>query len=319
MPKIIEKSLLVITASITLGFPFLALGLGQSVQPIIIENAQRGENYETTVSVFNTENKSIDVYLKTSGQIEGWASFFDIDDTEKKEPIESLSVGPQSYGYASVIFKIPDFIANGEYKGSVVAGTKPSETSNKNTAQIGFEVPREVTIKVGGEQTLVYEADVLAGNIFLNRGEAFNFTVVYHNKGNVNIKPIVKFKALNTGNEIANVIFPYPDDSVAIAPMSSRRMNYNWTPPASEKKGALYEVLITPAVGDKEMDTETFTLNVGDNPQTNIILANISSVIKKGGILYIVVGGGILALLILAIVVKKIKNKKNQVIESSNT
>lgn len=274
-------------------FPFSVLGLAQSVQPIIIENAQRGENYEAMVSIFNTENKTVYVYLRASEDIESWASFFDIDDTERKNSIKSLSIEPQSYGYALVNFRVPDFIANGEYKGSVIAGTKPNNDSNENTAQIGFEVPRKVTIKVGGEQILLYDAEVLAGNIFLPKNETFTFTIVYHNKGNVNIKPVVKFKAVNNDNEIANIIFPYPDEGAAIAPNSSRRMSYNWTPPAINASNASYDISITPAVGDKEIKTETFTISMGDGAQAGMVMGanTLSSEARIQMIMWYVLGG----------------------------
>jgi len=292
-------------------FPFSILGLAQSVQPIIIENAQRGENYEAMISIFNTETNEIDVYLRASEDIESWASFFGIDDTERKNPIKSLIIEPQSYGYALVNFRVPDFIANGEYKGSVIAGTKPNNDSNENTAQIGFEIPRKVTIKIGGEQVILYDAEVLASNIFLPKNETFSFTIVYHNKGNVNIKPIVKFKAVSNDKEIANIIFPYPDEGVAIAPNSSRRMSYDWTPPAVNASNASYDISITPAVGDKEIKTETFTISVDNGVQAGMVMgANTSSSEVRIQMIMWYVLGGIATLAVLLALVKIFKKGK---------
>lgn len=279
--------------------PKSTLGIAQSVDPIIIDNAQRGEVYEATVSVFNTDPKEMTIILKGDGAIKDWVAFYDLKDNSKK--IESLVVPAQTYGYAIARFAVPKDAANDSYEGNIIAAAMPNQQIEKNTAAIAMQVSRKVLIKVGGPQNIKCEAEILLQNLYLGPGEPFKFSVNYHNKGNVSIEPFAKLQIMDGETEITNIVFPFSEKDGLLLPMGSKKIEYSWNPPASEKKE--YQANISVFVEKNKIAVSSAKFTVNDphykTQQMQANLANIFSNKTKVAEYILVIAGLLIAMIIL--------------------
>lgn len=223
MKKNIILTMLIISLSFLLCQNVLALG--QMSEPIVIENALRGEDYQEIMMIVNTENQSIGVDLVVDGDIEEWTKFYKLDDLEN--PIEDLLMTSGENKNVSVIFSIPDDMPNGEYAGAVAVIRKPSEISKEEGSSVSLaqRIDREVTIIVGGEEIISFEVSVIPKTYDIKKGDLLNTRLIYDNQGNISIKPQVDLKifALLSDTEkklVHNAIYPYPLEEPRVKPGS---------------------------------------------------------------------------------------------------
>lgn len=303
-------SKLILAAGVVAVFlPKTAWGIAQSVDPIIIEGAQRGEVYEATISVFNTDPKETVIILKGDGEIKDWVSFYELKNSDKK--IESLVVPAQTYAYAIARFLVPKDAANRDYEGNILATAVPDEKKQQNTAAMSMQVSRKVTIKVGGDQVIKCEAEIMLQNLYLGPNEPFKFSVNYHNKGNVSLEPFAKLQIMDGETEITNIVFPFSEKDGALLPMGSRKIEYSWNPPASEKKE--YQANISVFAEKNKIAVSSVKFTVGDsNYKAKQMQAEMASAIggKSPAIWYILAAIiGIGAIIGLVKISAKNKNK----------
>ncbi|GMX57988.1 MAG: hypothetical protein YFSK_3210 [Candidatus Yanofskyibacterium parasiticum] len=310
--------LILIAGAFAIFLPKVVLGIAQSVDPIIIESAQRGEIYETTVSVFNTDLKEATINLKGDGEIKDWVSFYELKRHDEK--IESLVVPPQTYGYAIARFLVPKETANRNYEGNILASTVPTEQSQKNTASAVMQVSRKVIIKVGGTQNLRCEAEIILQNLYLGAGEPFKFSVNYHNKGNVSIEPFVKLQIMDGEAEVTNIVFPFSEKDGSLLPMGSKKIEYSWNPPVSEKKE--YQANVSVFVEKNKVAVSSVKFSVNDpDYKAKQAQANLVNVFddKNGVVFYvlIVIAGLVIILAMITIRNKSRKGNKSEIANSN--
>ncbi|MFH1890091.1 MAG: hypothetical protein ABIJ91_00780 [Candidatus Kuenenbacteria bacterium] len=209
-----------IIAVVLFSMPAVILALGQMSEPIIIENAQRGESYEQEIFIVNNEDNVAKVDLVAEGDIVGWTKFYAVGDFENV--IDSTMLKALGSGKVMAIFSVPDDAANGEYKGVIGVVRKPGETTSGeeedgSSTAVSQRIDREVTIIVGGEERVGLAVSVIPKTYDLKTGENLSIRLIYDNQGNVALKPQVDLKIKNDeGQTFYSAIFPYSEEEPAV-------------------------------------------------------------------------------------------------------
>lgn len=201
-----------------------ALAIGQLTSPIVIEEALRGQTFEQSLSIFNTEDISVIADLQAEGDIRDWASFYMRDDLETR--IESLDLEPNKRQGVVVKFSIPEDTPNSEYKGLISVLQRPGEaaTTSQVQATLQQKISRQVTIKVTDQELIDFTADVISETFSVEPGEPFRFRIAYTNLGNVAIKPQAQVKIAQADKVFYNAILPYPEDEEGVKPLQTKEL-----------------------------------------------------------------------------------------------
>jgi uncharacterized membrane protein len=246
-------------------FPVKTLAIAQSVDPITINNAIGGQTYQSLLYIFNTDAEKRKIDIKATGEIAEWASFYSLND--EKTAINSLEVDGKKYGYAMARFAIPAGKANGVYTGQVIVSAGAGNSGGENQASVTQEMPREVSIRVSGEQFIDGEADIQLNALSLKAGEPLQITVAFTNKSNVGLKPQTELKVSKEGanGNVVDIIYPYTESS-EVKPGEVKRIHYSWDQPAGLVLGS-YKVEIRSYAENKDFGFTKFNLTIkpGDN------------------------------------------------------
>ena len=222
------------------GAPSAVLALGQMTEPILIENAMRGESYEQEIFIVNNEDNVAKIDLVVEGDIAEWTKFYAVGDFENI--IDSTMLQALKSGKVMAIFSVPEDAANGEYKGVVGVVRKPGETASgeedgSNTS-VSQRIDREVTIIIGGEEKVALAVSVIPNTYDLKTGENLSIRLIYDNQGNVALKPQVDLKIKNDdGQTVYSAIYPYVDGEPAVRSLAQYEVPALEIPTASLAKG----------------------------------------------------------------------------------
>lgn len=202
--------------------PEKVYAIGQTTDPIIIRNAVRGNDYQRTMTVINTEKKSSRIGFSADGEVSEWTKFYR---TNKHEaPLEYIDLKAGETYTLDVVFSIPVDTPNGKYKGAISALLKPTSTSavEGSGAAVTQKIDRSVTIEVGGKEVIAFDVSVIPKTYDLAKNENLNIRLIYDNRGNISIMPQVKLRitpvsdGVNIGEKsnqaIFNMIYPYPEN-----------------------------------------------------------------------------------------------------------
>lgn len=308
-------NLLIILIILSFVLPQMVLAIGQMTKPIVLQDVLRGQEVTEVLNLFNSEDKEVTFGLKAEGQIESWASFYQIDDKNLENPITEIQIPPQSRLNAIVKFTVPKDTPNGEYSGEVAIFTLPSK--DKKTGEMSVSVlqrvGREVSITVIDKEILKFETTIIPLKYGVRKAESLKIKVIYENLGNVSIKPDLQLKITQAGNTIFNAIFPYPEGEKAVRPFE-RKVFPNlieWQTAGQEdgKYRAEIKILLDGKV-IKE-DRFRFTIGVDIEKMLGKVLAAIAWF--GGGNLvlgWFIIGGVILAITIILNFLSKRKKQK---------
>lgn len=294
------KKLIILTAFALvfgLGFSQTALGIAQFTQPIVIKDVLRGQKVTAELKLVNSEDKTVTYQLMAEGGIADWASFYEIDDKNLKNPITEIQVSPHSYADATVLFSVPDDAPNGEYKGQsvIIAAPKASPKTDGTSASVFQKVGRQVSITVTDKEVVELETDIIPVSYDVEPGEPLEIKIVHRNRGNISIKPDVKLKIVKiSGDETAvletvfNAVLLYPEDEEPIAARAQKVMplvEWQTAGQPSSKYRAELEILLKGQTVKKH--SFRFTVGFGSDEY----LATIT-VKKYGALKYWLAGGG---------------------------
>lgn len=224
--KIVFISLSIFILAIVFFMPFATIAITQVANPIVFNNAIKGESYYETLILINNSDKN-DVFLLTAeGDISSWTSFEDMDTGEK---INDVAIPANDGKNIRVIFTVPSDAENRKYEGKIFAAIKPEEKdgeSGKITTSVTFRIPRSVSINVSGEQSIKAECDLIIGSKNIKIGENLQYNIWCKNTGNVRISPEVFLTITNPKTKviIASIKFPFVDsENSYIAPNQTKK------------------------------------------------------------------------------------------------
>lgn len=165
-----------------------AVGLGVVPPELSIADALRGEEYEQTITVYNTDVMTTTFKPYATGEIIEWIGFYD----EEGNVLTKITIPGKSSAKVLLRFKIPDDAASGNYTSTVYVENVPGEAAADEgaAAQMLIRMPVDITIGVTGEQIL----EGIVSGITIRDTEIdypLRIEVLFQNTGNVVAKPAI--------------------------------------------------------------------------------------------------------------------------------
>ncbi len=264
-----KKSLLLFLLLVFLILPINVLAIGQMTKPIVIQDAQRGAEYEEVVTIVNNENNQVRVELEAKGEIKNWVKFYLPNDLNNE--INDLNVNALQNQNVVAVFSVASDMANGEYKGSVVISKVPEEMSGVSGSSVSVrqEIGREVIVMVGGEENAVLSASVIPKKYSLKKNENLEMRFVYNNLGNVSLKPSIDLKIKNVVGEVVyNAIYPYRESEMSVRPNAQYEIKPISVSTSGWAKGS-YRAEFAFRHNQQVLDEKMFRFSIG---QTGMVL-----------------------------------------------
>ncbi len=261
--------LLTLSAFSLLAFtPMIADGLGQITTPIVEEDLMQGAEFTQEIVPFNSANREMVFDLRANGDIEGWATFYEADDTNLENSVGHINVSPGSYGSATALFKIPEGTPNGVYKGNVVVAARESkeeeeETEEGITTSVLQRSSRAVTITVTDEEVINLEGRAMPNDFDIPRGDALDLRFIYRNLGNISIKPDARVRIMEYDSETIEheAIYPYPSNENPTRPRERKELTYvSW--PTAEQSLGRYRVDVDFMIDGEIYDSDNFRFSI---------------------------------------------------------
>ena len=277
---------------------------GQMTEPIVIENALRGNEYQETLIIVNTDNENISVNFSGTEDIAGWVKFYLPEDMENQ--IENTNIAPSSNKNVTAIFTIPEDAPNGIYKGIVNATKKAPEMSAEegSSVSIAQAIGREATITVGGEEKIGLQVSVIPDSYDIKTNQPLNIRFIFDNLGNISLHPQIDLKIKDIdGKVVYNAIYPYPENEPSVRPNAQYEI-----PSISVPTNGLANGKYRADINFLHNNSIIFEKGFGFNISAKGFIMGISDI----KINWYIIGGAILIILIaLSLVLsKKFRTKK---------
>lgn len=266
------KSLMFFAAILV--FPQIALGIGQTTDPIIINDALRGQTFQKEMIVLNTDKESTLVGIKAEGDIAAWTKFYKTNNL--KNPIDAvlLKAGERVNLFAQIA--IPKDIRNGKYSGflSVTKTPKSEVASAGSSSSVLQKIDRKVDITVKDTQNIELNVSVIPEKYDLEEKEPLKVRFIYDNQGNVAVEPEINLKIKEDDKVLFNINYPFSEGVEAIKPKAVFEIPPIEVPTSMLEKGR-YAAEFDFVVDGKSVANNRFMFSVGQvAPQSAAITQN---------------------------------------------
>ena len=245
-------------------FPFSASALGLVTEPILVENALRGNEYQETLIMVNTEDKITRLEFTSDGQTKEWVSFFKTNDTETA--ISEIEIPAKAKMEVLAIFSVPEDTPNGEYKGSIGVVTIPAtgDEQDESYSTVNQRIDNEVTIIITDNEIINLNISVIPKSYDINPGDPLEIRFIYDNQGNISLSPQMDLKISHDGKTIHNVIYPYPEGEGAVKPSAQHEIPTITIPTAGFSEGKYRAEMKFLHNGESILEKD-FSFTIGDN------------------------------------------------------
>ena len=197
-----------------------AIGLGVVPSKLSIGDALRGEEYEQTVIVHNTDVMTTTFRPYATGEISDWISYYD----EEGNELTTITIPGKDSAKILLKFKIPDDAASGNYNSTVYVENVPEAGAGEGAgAQMLIRMPVDITIKVTGEQVL---EGVVQGVTLMDTEIEYplRIKVLFRNTGNVVAKPAIDVEIKKEGTTIQS----FSSSDKAVKPHAMEEISVEW-------------------------------------------------------------------------------------------
>lgn len=226
----INKVLAICFFTMTAIVPSRIFAIAQAVEPIVIDNALRGQEYERFLSLTNTDNEPADFEVVANGDIFDFTSFYETNAPDKELPKLLLHIPGNGTVTAVVKFTISsDLKSDQTYKGYINFSYAPSsDSAEKNQNSVIAGVGRPVSITLGGKEIIEATCNFMPVNAFTEVGTPLKIMTTCTNNGNVNIKPSVQVSVSQNGQVVSgsSMVFLYDSNKKGIKPAQSEVLDY---------------------------------------------------------------------------------------------
>ncbi len=199
-----------------------AQSVGFFPSTIELNDALRGQDYQTRTTLVNQASESRIFTLKASGDTAGWTAFALPESPD--EAVDQVTVPAQSEVEILVTVTVPQSAPNGDISGkNTFDGYTEDSFANREGLVTGFEQP--VRVKVTGDQMIdLRVGDVTARDVEV--GRPLTITAQLTNQGNVDTAP-----------QLSVDIFRLPGDSTD-APLDTISADLDAVPPGQSRTGS---------------------------------------------------------------------------------
>jgi len=255
-----------VCAVVSFVVPQSVLGIGQMTEPIIFEDILRGQEIFETLILFNSEGEDVVFHLEATDEINGWATFYDLEDKNLETPLTKVTLVKESRLRLQTKFEVPSDIPNGTYSGAIAVIKIPEASEADGVSTIVKQrVDREVSITITDQEVIALETTIIPEKYAVKKDESLKVKVFYHNKGNIVIKPNLEIKVIriNDNNTVFNAIFPYPDNEESVKPLEKKEFIdfINWSTIGQEK--GKYRVNLNVLLDGGVVEEHSFRLVIG--------------------------------------------------------
>ena len=202
-----------------------AQSVGFFPSAIELENALRGQEYQTRTTLVNQDDEARIFTMLASGDTAAWTRFTLLE--EPGEPVGQVLVPPESEAVVLVTVAVPDTAPNGAVVGkNAYDGYTEKAFESREGLVSGFEQP--VRINVTGDQVIdLRVGDVSARNVEV--GQPLRVTAALANQGNVDVKPDLTFDIYKLpGDAAADPLDTVSAELVMVPPGQSRTPSATW-------------------------------------------------------------------------------------------
>ena len=177
-----------------------AMGIGIAPAEVLIENALRGGEAESSITIFNTGSEDDTFSLSASGDISKWVSYYNKNDPETI--IETIDIPGSDKVQVLAVLRIPPDAQNENYYGSLDITTAPKNTSTEGVGQhLIVGASSKITIAVTGEQKI--DGKVIGITIAdTEHNNPLKVKVIFENTGNVIVNPKIDVIIYQNENEV---------------------------------------------------------------------------------------------------------------------
>ena len=208
---------------------------------IVFRDALRGGDYFQDVGILSDFGIARTYRFEAEGTTAKWVSFAD---PSARTSVERITAPPHSQANVLVHLTLPQDVANGKYSGVIRAVTTDAggvTGGNSGSAvNIGGEIPIEVTVT--GTQNLSGKlTDIVTKDAEI--GTPLKITASVTNSGNVNIRPDINVKIVDT---TAVVVGEAGSSDHTIPPNETKQLMVEWDT-ARQKPGDYKAILVARA------------------------------------------------------------------------
>lgn len=227
MISVYAKKIILTGAFFALLIPFArVLAIGQMSQPIVVNNAIKGQVIIEILKLYGESKEDREYNLIAEGDIKDWVQFYAIGD--RVNAITSINIPKGKNIDVEAHITVSPSAANGEYKGtlSIVSSAGKDESTDGSNVTIGQKIGRKVKITVTDKELIDMEVGIIPVSYQIDSGSPLKIRFQYYNKGNIDIKPEVRvqFKDIDQTKVLYTSVFPYPDSEEAIKPLERKEI-----------------------------------------------------------------------------------------------
>ncbi|MCK5476148.1 MAG: hypothetical protein KAI71_06235 [Candidatus Pacebacteria bacterium] len=282
MKKIFLLAISLVFSVLLAGQALTVFAIGQTTDPIVIKNALRGNEYQRTMIIINTEKTDSQINFVASGEIGKWAEFYKLNDFQS--PVSEATMRPGEALSVSVLFKVPSDTPNGEYEGFISAIKKANsvEEIKESSATVSQKIDRKVTIEVNDNEIILFKVSIIPKTYDLEEGEMLNIRLIYDNRGNTSISPQVQIKIKKDGQTVHNSIYPYPENLPLVKPGGIYEIPVIEIPTSKFERGE-YLAELNFSIDEEKIVEKNFSFSIGNivNKDNNNALSNF--ILRIGG------------------------------------
>ncbi len=302
--------------------PSASQAIGLITEPIVVENALRGQEATATLKMFNAKDSALTYALQSEGAIAGWARFYRFEDYNYSTAITAFEVPAQSYGQVRILFTVPNDTPNGTYTGQVTILEAPPDAvaSDQPTVKVQNKIGQDVSITVTDQETVILETQVIPASYDLDLGKPLKITVIYDNRGNITLKPDLQLRIYQDDAEIYNAIFPYPATVEAVRPGRQVTLpEFTWQ--TQNQSEGEYQAIITVKRNGQILKEESFRFRLRpagevaaatDTGKANKLLAAVRALgwgnLTRG---WIVLGAVLIGIAAVLAILKKLRGRQS--------
>ena len=217
------KKIIILLTLFAMVQPAVAIGIGIAPAEINFNNALKGSEYESSITIFNTDSEAMNYSLKATGNINDWVSFYNLNDYDNT--ISSIKIPGNDKAAVVVRIKVPSDAANANYTVSldVLSISDTTDEAEGSGQSLVIGASSKVTLAVTGDQ--IIEGNVLG--IFTENtepGYPLKITTRFQNTGNVVVKPKIVVTILQDDN----LINSFSHETTSVKPGSTQPIITEW-------------------------------------------------------------------------------------------
>lgn len=246
--------------------PIRVFALGQMSEPIVVDNAMRGEKIEKEMIIVNSDDFEVEVELAAEGDIAGWVNFYQIDNIN--QTINTAFVPSEGRLKLLAVINIPSDAQSKLYSGAISAINMPPDTEDdqkESRMYVRQKIDREVSITISdeGAEINLQQTSVIPHSYDFPVGEPLRIRIIYDNQGNVVVNPQLRLVITKKDKTISDLIYPYPNDEAPINSLSQREIEPITIQTIDWEKGK-YLAELTFIQNGESVAEKQFTFNLQD-------------------------------------------------------